>query len=160
MGLRKVGASQRSPNWKLVSRRGSFLISDANACARGNGRDVGVMTLTVHKFSFFLVVPDLFAMFPLNFSICLCFLPTKRSPPWLVIKTIKTLPRMVQWRWAVACVAAAAEVGTSDSASDVPKSPSGWWKPRGKGQTYAYYMHIIYIYSQFYEVGPPNIYYI
>jgi hypothetical protein len=53
-------------------------------------------------------------------------------------------------------VAAAAEVGTSDSASDVPTSPSGWWKPRGKGQTYAYYMHIIY--NQFYEVGPPYKY--
>ena len=99
-------------------------------------------------------------MFPLNFSICLCFLPTKRSPPWLVIKTIKTLPRMVQWRWAVACVAAAAEVGTSDSASDVPKSPSGWWKPRGKGRTYAYYMHIIYIESVLWSRSTKYILYI
>ena len=80
MGLRKVGASQRSPNWKLVSRQVSLLISDANACARGNGRDVGVMTLTVHKFSFFLVVPDWFAMFPLNFSICFCFFSKKKKP--------------------------------------------------------------------------------
>ena len=60
---------------------GSFLISDANACARGNGHDVGVMTLIVHKFSSFSSFFQIcLPCFPSIFPYVCVFFPNKKKP--------------------------------------------------------------------------------
>ena len=159
MGLRKVGASQRSPNWKLVSRRGSFLISDANACARGNGRDVGVMTLTVHKFSFFSscsrfvchVSPQFFHMF--------VFFANKKKPSVTGDKNNKNAA--AYGAMALGCGLCGRGSGSGDLRFCLrcPKKSQRVMKTKGQ-RTNICILYAYYIYSQFYEVGPPNIYYI
>ena len=147
MGLRKVAASQRSPNWKLVSRRGSFLISDANACARGNGRDVGVMTLPVHKFSSFPsfsrfvchVSPQFFHMF--------VFFSNKKKPSVTGDKNQKNAA--AYGAMALGCGLCGRSSGSGDLRFCLRCPKKSQWLMKTKGQRtnicIHYYMHILYI---------------